>query len=132
MATHGRCGLRRALMGSVADRVLRTSRVPLLLLHAGGHQVRGLETIVVPVDGSPGAAFALSAAAPLARATGASLALVRASVPLPSPVITDWHCSSPATGALVLARANEYGSPPRRPHPPPCRADSPRIDATAA
>jgi nucleotide-binding universal stress UspA family protein len=83
MATHGRTGLGRALMGSVADRVLRASRVPVLLPHPGVHQIRRLKTMVVPVDGSPGAAFALTAAAPLARATEAKLALVRASVPMP-------------------------------------------------
>jgi hypothetical protein len=32
MATHGRGGLRRALLGSVADKVLRGSTLPLLLV----------------------------------------------------------------------------------------------------
>jgi nucleotide-binding universal stress UspA family protein len=83
MATHGRTGLVRALMGSVAEGVLRASPVPVLLLHPGARRVAGFKTIVVPVDGSPGAAFALTAATPLARTTGARMVLVRASVPLP-------------------------------------------------
>jgi nucleotide-binding universal stress UspA family protein len=33
MTTHGRTGLRRALLGSVAEHVLRHASVPLLLLH---------------------------------------------------------------------------------------------------
>ncbi len=32
MATHGRGGLARALLGSVADQIVRTSRVPVLLV----------------------------------------------------------------------------------------------------
>ncbi len=35
MATHGRRGLRRALLGSVADKVLRTSTRPVLLKKPG-------------------------------------------------------------------------------------------------
>ena len=34
MCTHGRTGLRRWTLGSVADRVLRAGRVPLLLVRA--------------------------------------------------------------------------------------------------
>lgn len=34
MGTHGRRGLARALIGSVAERVVRTSPVPVLTLHA--------------------------------------------------------------------------------------------------
>jgi nucleotide-binding universal stress UspA family protein len=33
MTTHGRTGLRRALLGSVAEHVLRHSNLPILLLH---------------------------------------------------------------------------------------------------
>jgi len=36
MSTHGRSGLRRALRGSVAESVLRRTRIPILLVSAGG------------------------------------------------------------------------------------------------
>ena len=34
MSTHGRGGLARLMLGSVADRVIRTSTVPVLLVHS--------------------------------------------------------------------------------------------------
>ena len=36
MGTHGRRGLPRALIGSVAEKVVRTAHVPVLTIHAGG------------------------------------------------------------------------------------------------
>jgi len=33
VGSHGRTGLRRALMGSIAERVVRLSRVPVLTVH---------------------------------------------------------------------------------------------------
>ena len=36
MATHGRRGLKHLVLGSVAERVVRESRVPVLTLRAGG------------------------------------------------------------------------------------------------
>jgi nucleotide-binding universal stress UspA family protein len=57
MATHGHSGIRRWVMGSVADKVLRVSRVPIWLVRAGiPEQVLYDEwprrTIIVPLDGS--------------------------------------------------------------------------------
>jgi nucleotide-binding universal stress UspA family protein len=83
MATHSRTGLGRALLGSVADGVLRSSPVPVLLLHPNQHRIEQLRTVLVPVDGTPGGAVALATAVPLARTSGANLVLVRATVPLP-------------------------------------------------
>jgi nucleotide-binding universal stress UspA family protein len=83
MATHGRSGLGRAVLGSVADQVLRSGPVPVLLLHPNQHRTEALRTVLVPVDGTPGAAMVLATAVPLARSSGAKLVLVRATVPLP-------------------------------------------------
>ncbi len=57
MATHGRSGIQRWAMGSVAAKVLRASKVPVLLVPAGSHQefminIWETRTIVVPLDGS--------------------------------------------------------------------------------
>ena len=35
MGTHGRTGIPRALIGSVAEKVVRTAKVPVLTIHAG-------------------------------------------------------------------------------------------------
>jgi nucleotide-binding universal stress UspA family protein len=83
MATHGRTGLTRSVLGSVADGVMHGCRSPLLLLHPNDHPVTRLRTILVPVDGTPGGAVALVTAAPLARASRAKLVLARATTPLP-------------------------------------------------
>jgi nucleotide-binding universal stress UspA family protein len=57
MATHGRSGISRWSMGSVAEKVVRAATCPLALIRAKGHQpdVRAkglLKKILVPLDGS--------------------------------------------------------------------------------
>jgi nucleotide-binding universal stress UspA family protein len=81
MATHGRGGLERALFGSVAEGVVAESPVPVLLVRPGGHRTTRLNTVLVPIDWSPGSALALGIAAPLARKTGAKIVLVQVVVP---------------------------------------------------
>jgi nucleotide-binding universal stress UspA family protein len=84
MRTHGRAGLARAVLGSVAERVLTLSPVPLLLLRPGGQYVSQIKSLLVPVDGSPGGALALGAAVGLAAASGASVRLLEVVVPIPT------------------------------------------------
>jgi nucleotide-binding universal stress UspA family protein len=91
MATHGRGGLGRLVLGSVAERVLRSVGVPVLLMRpnnvngerapAGQQFVRSMGhghpiRIVAASDGSPGAQHALASAADLADALGVSLTVV--------------------------------------------------------
>jgi nucleotide-binding universal stress UspA family protein len=38
IGTHGRRGIARALLGSVAEKVVRSSRVPVLTVHADEHR----------------------------------------------------------------------------------------------
>lgn len=56
IATHGRSGLQRWLLGSVAEKVLRATANPLLLVRAGENApvngVQKLDCIIVPLDGS--------------------------------------------------------------------------------
>jgi nucleotide-binding universal stress UspA family protein len=82
MMTHGRGGLGRLLYGSVADRVVRDSRVPVLLIRAGlvPSATEPLKSILVPLDGSAYAETALPQAIELARAFDADLWLARVAV----------------------------------------------------
>jgi nucleotide-binding universal stress UspA family protein len=84
MRTHGRAGLARAVLGSVAEHVLALSPAPLLLLRPGGQYVSQIKSVLVPVDGSPGGALALGAAVGLAEASDASLRLLQVVVPIPN------------------------------------------------
>jgi nucleotide-binding universal stress UspA family protein len=63
MSTHGRSGIQRWVLGSVADKVLHASSNPLLLVRARdeGRTVNEstLKTIVVPLDGSALAELAI-------------------------------------------------------------------------
>jgi nucleotide-binding universal stress UspA family protein len=61
MTTHGRTGLARLALGSVADRVVRKGGVPVLLVRSFAAQElsRALRGALVPLDGSPLAEAAL-------------------------------------------------------------------------
>ncbi len=78
MSTHGRGGFGRVMFGSVADKVVRGSKVPVALVRDEHEPPHGqLRTILVPLDGSPLSEAALPYATELAASTGATLALVR-------------------------------------------------------
>jgi nucleotide-binding universal stress UspA family protein len=81
MATHGRSGLQRWALGSVADRVMRMSEVPTLLIRPPEVQEKqeavSLNRLLVPLDGSPLGELAIEPAAELARAAGATIVLLR-------------------------------------------------------
>lgn len=78
MSTHGRSGLARWTLGSVAERVLHGATVPIFLVRAGmpstTHQ---LQRILLPLDGSTVAEAALPQAQALARANDAQLVLLQ-------------------------------------------------------
>ncbi|HEY55889.1 MAG TPA: universal stress protein [Dehalococcoidia bacterium] len=78
MATHGRSGIRRWVMGSVADRVLRASKVPVWLVRAGipegiVYDKWPKRTILVPLDGSGLAEEVLPHVEALAKQHGTEL-----------------------------------------------------------
>ena len=80
MATHGRVGPERWFLGSVADEVVRTAEVPVLLVRPAesGAVPAGAPTgIFVPLDGSPFAERALPFAKDLATAFKAPITIVR-------------------------------------------------------
>ena len=57
MATHGRSGIQRWLLGSVADKVLHGATNHLFLVRASDQGKTdgeaALKTVIVPLDGSP-------------------------------------------------------------------------------
>jgi nucleotide-binding universal stress UspA family protein len=89
MTTHGRGGIQRAWLGSVADQLVRSLEIPLLLIRPkeGAAAAARVEEILVPLDGSRRAEAALPAALSIASLLGARLALVQAVPPI--VIVTD-------------------------------------------
>jgi len=99
MSTHGRGGIGRWLYGSVADRILRRSDVPVLLVpaasnHPWPHDRR--PKILVPLDGSDLSETALGPARMLSYTLGADLILLRVVEPQAVPM---WNVESVAMAA---------------------------------
>lgn len=94
MATHGRTGLARFAFGSVAEQVLRESRVPLLLVRSFRFfeptpaSALPFRKILVPIDGKPSAAALRPAVkfAQLFNARGVFLHVVDERLPGQDPV----------------------------------------------
>jgi len=82
MATHGRSGLNRFLLGSVAEKVLRGTANPLLLVHAAEDAKSvgeaALKSIIVPLDGSELAESVLPMIIGLAKRLDLEIELFRA------------------------------------------------------
>jgi len=82
MATHGRSGINRWLLGSIAEKVLRGTTNPLLLVRATeeakAETVASLKSIVVPLDGSELAESVLPLVAELAKTLKLAVVLFRA------------------------------------------------------
>ena len=76
MTTHGRGGLSRIYMGSVADAFMRYSPTPVLIFKPTEKHV-SIRHIVVLLDGTPEAARIIPAAIDLAHATSAKCTLLR-------------------------------------------------------
>lgn len=85
MSTHGYSGLRRWALGSVADKVVQSSRTPVLLVradHATAVEPSELRRVLVPLDGSQLSERALPLAAHLAERAGAQLELLQVVSPV--------------------------------------------------
>ncbi|GAB6878034.1 hypothetical protein JCM17823_03080 [Halorubrum gandharaense] len=79
MGTSGRGGVARTLMGSVADKVVRTAPVPVMTANADavdGVPVSPVDDVLVPTDGSDAADEAAAYALDLAAALGATAHLL--------------------------------------------------------
>lgn len=92
VGTHGRSGVRRAMLGSVAEQILRNALVPVMLVagearahlpqRAGGHY----ERVLVALDTSETSRRAVDYALTLARTHGATLRVVHV-LDLPGPFL---------------------------------------------
>jgi nucleotide-binding universal stress UspA family protein len=79
MCTHGRSGLKRIIVGSIAQQVIASGTIPVLLIRAEGqgrHAFFTLHTVLAPLDGEPAHEQGLEVAVDLARAAGARLQLL--------------------------------------------------------
>ena len=83
MATHGRSGIRRALLGSVATDVLTRTDHTLVLLGPKSTGVTAIPggTLLVTVDGSPRSAMILPTASRFARTLGMQVIVVTVGPP---------------------------------------------------
>lgn len=87
MSTHGRRGVSRAWLGSVAAGIIREAPAPVLLVRPrkGGARPGAtlrIRHILVPLDGSPLSEGIVAPAAALGKLTGASLTLVHVIEPV--------------------------------------------------
>jgi nucleotide-binding universal stress UspA family protein len=96
MTTHGRTGVARWLMGSVAEKVARTSEVPVLLTRSfrgdtggvsepSGAGETGFRKILVPVDGSPASFKVIGPAEKLAQLYGSEIVVLHVETPVILP-----------------------------------------------
>jgi len=88
MGTHGRSGLARVRLGSIAESILHQAEVPILTV---GPRVKrsaapgSIQQVLCPVNFRPGSQAALEHAAALAGATGAVLTIAHIDEALDSP-----------------------------------------------
>lgn len=89
ITSHGRTGLSRAWLGSVADGVMRQAKMPVLVLRPsdgkhGRHIRHGVFThLLITLDGSTLSEEILSPALALAKAEGSRVSLLRVVPPVP-------------------------------------------------
>jgi nucleotide-binding universal stress UspA family protein len=108
MTSHGRTGLSRTWLGSVADAVMRKSSIPVLMLRpqregeTTRHRaaVRGVKRILIPMDGSSLATGIVPAATDFARTAHASITLLRV-VPI-VPIVMAYEPTLPVTSLPVV------------------------------
>jgi nucleotide-binding universal stress UspA family protein len=104
VGTHGRGGLDRVLMGSVAEQVFRHSPVPVLTLGPHLHQIARAGTpknILVPVDFTPASERAARYAVAMAREHDAKLTMLH--------VIERWPAQAQGDRARVMQALREKG-----------------------
>jgi nucleotide-binding universal stress UspA family protein len=111
MATHGRSGIQRWVLGSVADKVLHGSTNHLFLIRANdqGKAVGEalLKKVIVPLDGSPLAETVLPYVVDLAKKMRLEVVLVRAYA-LPTSTADEYQTYTDELIGLIEAEARDY------------------------
>lgn len=97
VGTHGRGGVQRLLMGSVAETILREAHVPVLTVRSAA-AAGAVRRVLCPVNGTQTAAIAAGRAAMIAEAVGAELTLL--------------HVSAPGETSIDIERLLRPGQPP--------------------
>jgi nucleotide-binding universal stress UspA family protein len=112
-ATRGRSGLKRLILGSVTERLMRVLSCPLLVVHSPEHefvdpinQKIRLKRILVGCDFSPDSDLAFQHALSLAQEFEADLHLNKERTAQPSDRKT--HCHGPRRGPQLVYSANPY------------------------
>jgi len=107
MGTHGRTGLRRQVLGSVAERVISHASVPVLAVRAPGEDAATdpgtYEEILVPTGSDGPSETALSYAFDLAQRADARIHAVHAVSPGPGVTSADLAMPSSVLSALTSA-----------------------------
>ncbi|MDG5767323.1 universal stress protein [Balneolales bacterium ANBcel1] len=75
MSSHGRTGFSRLILGSICEKVLRTSQSPVLVVEEKS-RLFPLQRILLTTDFSDNSIYAFEPAAELAEATGAQIDLI--------------------------------------------------------
>jgi nucleotide-binding universal stress UspA family protein len=90
LSTHGRTGVARWVLGSVAEKVLQASPLPVLVARSfpppgsrGKHESLPIRSFLVPLDGSRLSLSALDPLAHLARGVDANVTLLHVTEPSP-------------------------------------------------
>jgi len=112
MTTHGRTGIARWLMGSVAEKVARASDVPLLLVRSFRRSPAGdlapsapeeapFRRILIPVDGSATSLSIIAPAEKFAQLYDSAILVVHVRPPFipPSPVLPGMEAALPLVPA---------------------------------
>ena len=113
MGTHGRSGVERLVLGSIAEKIVRQATCPVLTVPPAAPQVAAgaapFHTVLCPVDFSAGSSAAVALAADLAGRAGARLMLLH---------VVDWpfaHTTGPdpvtALRDSLLAEAGRQLAP---------------------
>jgi nucleotide-binding universal stress UspA family protein len=114
MATHGYSGISRWRHGSVAERVLQSANVPVLMVCAKGGEAITQEPmtcqrILVPLDGSDRAEQVLPPAVSVAQAVDAEIILFRVSIAHVSRSFAEaWYVPLEGTFETANRIAEEY------------------------